>query len=395
MRKYKDINIGEKESITHKITQEDIDKFVNLTGDDNKLHVDELFAKTTKFKKPVVHGMLGASFISTLIGTRLPGDGALWFSQSLEFLLPVRINDVLTIEAEVTKKHDRENIIVLNVEIKNQNRQVVTRGISKVKVLAQEPDIETTKQEQKNEKYALVLGSTGGLGRAVAKKLSMDGYRVILHYYSNKKLANQIKSEIDTNQLQTILAQADITKKSDLINLLKTVKRYTTKLKVVVNCASIKIPQLKFEELEWKDFIFQYEFHIHPFFEIVSLFFDLIKNESHAKIIAIGSMAVDKPNSSWSHYISAKAALHGFVKALAIELGPKNICVNMVSPSLMETDLTTDIPEKTKLITASQTPLRRLAEVEDVANTISFLASDAANFITGENIRINGGQFCI
>ena len=111
MKKYIDINVGDVETLVHTITKEDIQKFVDLTGDDNRLHLDEKFASTTHFKKPVVHGMLGASFISTIIGTKLPGDGALWFSQSLEFLLPVRIGDVLTIKAEVLKKNDREQVI--------------------------------------------------------------------------------------------------------------------------------------------------------------------------------------------------------------------------------------------------------------------------------------------
>ena len=86
MKNYEEINIGDAAEIKHTITQSDIEKFVELTGDDNKLHVDEDYASTTSFKKPVAHGMLGASFISTIIGTKLPGDGALWYAQNLEFL---------------------------------------------------------------------------------------------------------------------------------------------------------------------------------------------------------------------------------------------------------------------------------------------------------------------
>ena len=103
--------------ITHLITQEDVNKFADLTGDDNKLHLDEKYASKTSFKKPVVHGMLGASFISTIIGTEIPGDGALWFSQTLEFLLPVRVGDEITVMAEVTKKRDRDQAIELKVKI--------------------------------------------------------------------------------------------------------------------------------------------------------------------------------------------------------------------------------------------------------------------------------------
>src|SRR5690606_19099460 len=105
-----------------------------------RLHVDATFAKQTVFKKQVAHGMLGASFISTAIGTKSPGDGALWFSQSLEFLLPVRIGDTITVIAEVTKKNDREESIELSTIIFNQNKQKVTTGNAKVKIIPQEQD---------------------------------------------------------------------------------------------------------------------------------------------------------------------------------------------------------------------------------------------------------------
>ena len=130
--KYEEIQVGTTQQLTHTITQADIEKFVDLSGDDNKLHVDKAFAARTSFKKPVVHGMIGASFISTVIGTKLPGDGALWYSQTLDFLLPVRIGDMITVVAEVIKKNDRERSIELDVRIFNQIRQIVTRGISKV-----------------------------------------------------------------------------------------------------------------------------------------------------------------------------------------------------------------------------------------------------------------------
>ena len=180
--KYEEIKLGDKQSLVHTISQGDLVKFVELTGDDNKLHVDGAFAGRTHYKKPVVHGMLGASFISTVIGTRLPGDGALWFSQTLEFLLPVRIGDELTIQAEVIKKYDKENIIELKTDIYNQNRQVVTKGVAKVKVIDEEPSAKASQAEDASAKVALIIGGTGGLGRAACLQLSRDGFDVAIHY---------------------------------------------------------------------------------------------------------------------------------------------------------------------------------------------------------------------
>ena len=196
--KYSEINIGDKETLSHVITKEDIGKFVELTGDDNKLHIDEKFASRTNFKKPVVHGMLGASFISTIIGTKLPGDGALWFSQTLEFLLPVRIGDTLSVVAEVIKKYDKDQIVELKTEISNQNKQVVTRGVAKVKVIEQEIVKEEEIIAPSNlKKSALIIGGTGGIGAAVCIQLAKDGFDIVLHYNSNKSKAEEIKAIIE------------------------------------------------------------------------------------------------------------------------------------------------------------------------------------------------------
>ena len=117
------IHTGDSREMIKKITEADIERFVHLTGDVNPLHIDPEFAAQTSFKDIVVHGMLGASFISTIIGTQLPGAGALWVSQNFDFLLPVRLDDVLTISCTVTGKHDRERLLDLDARIVNQNNK--------------------------------------------------------------------------------------------------------------------------------------------------------------------------------------------------------------------------------------------------------------------------------
>lgn len=395
MKKYKEINIGDKESLSHTITKSDIEKFVDLTGDDNKLHVDEQYARTTAFKKPVVHGMLGASFISTIIGTKLPGDGALWFAQSLEFLLPVRIGDTLTVTAEVLKKNDKENVIELKTEILNQNRQIVTKGIAKVKVIETEVKIEPIEPIENTPKTALIIGGTGGIGRATCLQLAKDGFNVIIHYNKNKSLAEEIKNEIEKLDKKAIIVNADILNPDDIKEMASKCFRAFNKVDVIANCAATIIPNIKFQDLVWNDYLQQIELSIKAAFLIIKEFSPSMITNGYGKIINIGSLSAEKPNADWSHYITAKAALIGLTKSLAFELAPKGIRINMVTPSLVSTELTADIPEKIKLLTAAQTPLRRLALATDVAGTISFLASEKSDFLTGENIRINGGQVMI
>ena len=194
MSRYSKLKIGDTAELHHTITAADFRKFVELCGDDNRLHIDDDFASKTPFKKPVAHGMLGASFISTLIGTKLPGDGALWFSQNLEFLLPVRIGDKLTIKAEVLKKFDRQNSIELQTDIFNQNKQKVTTGVARVKIIENEapsPEVATC-----IDKVALIIGSTGGIGSATSKVLAKAGFVLILHYHSDYQKAARLLEEI-------------------------------------------------------------------------------------------------------------------------------------------------------------------------------------------------------
>jgi 3-oxoacyl-[acyl-carrier protein] reductase len=395
MKKYSDIHIGDKELLQHTITKDDIKKFVELTGDDNRLHVDEAFASQTAFKKPVVHGMLGASFISTIIGTKLPGDGALWFSQSLEFLLPVRIGDELIVSAEVIKKNDKEQIIELKTEIHNQNRQVVTKGIAKVKVIETETSTTETEVLDIQPKTALVIGGTGGIGKAVCIQLAKDGFNVIIHYNKNKNLAEELKTEIEKLNQKAITIKADILNELDISELVTKSLRAFTRIDVVANCAATVIPNIKFNDLVWSDFLLQLDLNIKSTFNIIQAIVpEMIKN-GFGKIITIGSLSAEKPNAEWAPYITAKSALIGLTKSLAFELAPKGIRINMVTPSLVSTELTAEIPEKIKLLTAAQTPLRRLALVSDVAGVISFLASGKSDFLAGENIRVNGGQLMI
>ena len=390
--KYEEIQVGTTQQLTHTITQADIEKFVDLSGDDNKLHVDKAFAARTSFKKPVVHGMIGASFISTVIGTKLPGDGALWYSQTLDFLLPVRIGDMITVVAEVIKKNDRERSIELDVRIFNQNRQIVTRGISKVKVIDEDIPVNENLENEENPRVALVIGATGGIGNATCLQLAKDGFNLILHYNKNKDKARKLQEEIKALGREVYICQGDVNQLADIDALIDFSIRKFSGIDVLVNCAAFPIPTIKATDLLWTDFLTQLEINIKVNLLLIQKVLPVMVGNGYGKIITLSSEATDKPNANWAHYITAKSALEGLTKSLAYELAPKGIRINMVSPSMVSTELTADIPEKMKLMTAAQTPLRRLARPEDVAGVVSFLASSKSDFLVGENIRLNGGQ---
>ncbi|MCK9204102.1 MAG: SDR family oxidoreductase [Bacteroidales bacterium] len=392
--KFADIKIGDKATVKHTITDKDIEKFVDLTGDDNKLHVNKEFARNTEFKHPVVHGMLGVSFISTVIGTKLPGDGALWFSQTIDFLRPARVGDTITVTGEVLSKNENTKIIELKTEILNQYKQVVTTGIAKVKMVEQEKSLKTTKAENKenDEKAIIVLGATGGIGKATALKLAKDGFNIIIHYHTNKDVAEEIKKQVQKIGRKAIIHQADLLDISSIDVFLEAIRRSFSSIYGLVNCSTVKVPAIKFLNLEWHYFQDHFDINIKSSFYLLQKVLPIMETNKSGKIVFITTQAIESPNAEWLPYITAKAALNGFTKALAIEFAPKGITFNMVSPGMTDTDLLSEIPQKVKMLTEARTPLRRLCMPEDVANCIAFLFSHSADFITGETIRVNGGQ---
>src|SRR3984885_13096421 len=309
MTRFDDIRIGEEAEIKHVVTQQDLDRFVELTGDDNKLHVDKEYAAKTSFKKPVVHGMLGASFISTIIGTKLPGDGALWFSQTIEFILPVRIGDELTIRATVTKKIDKLQIIELQTDIFNQDKQKVTAGVARVKIVAQEQTgNDTTTAEQPARKVALVIGATGGIGKATCLGLAKEGFEVIVHYNHNEDGARAIKSEIESAGSRAEIVSADIRNEEEIRKIVELVKRKFSSLSVLVNCATAKIANVGFENLEWTDMQNHIDINVKSNFYLLRHCMPLFEAAKYGKVIMMTSQAVETPNAEWLPYITAKAA---------------------------------------------------------------------------------------
>ena len=394
MRRYLKINIGDTATITRTITNSDIQKFVELSGDDNRLHVDEEFANKTSFKKPVAHGMIGASFISTVIGTKIPGDGALWYSQNLEFLLPIRIGDRLTIIATVIKKIDRQNSIELQTDILNQHKQKVTTGVAKVKIIEDEP--QEKDNSINNEKTVLIIGATGGIGSQTARTLAKEGYNLILHYHSNKTQINKLKKELEVlTDKKIVIVKANILKDSDVSDMVFELSRFFKNISAFVNASTLHFGGIKLENMEWDDISSQIGINIKSNLNIVQNIMPLMQENKYGKIVFMTTQYTEQMPSELVHYITAKSALNGFAKALAVELAPKGIRVNLVSAGMTNTNLISDIPEKVKLITAARTPLRRLAEPQDIADTISYLVSEKSDFLTGETIRVNGGQVMI
>lgn len=381
---------GDSRSLTRHIGEADIRRFVEMTGDDNPLHVDADYAAQTPFKEIVVHGMLGASFISTVIGTQLPGPGALWVSQAMEFHLPVRLGDTLTVVCTVLRKHARDRLLELDTRISNQHGQQVLSGQGKVKLL--EPPQPKATLDHSRSRVAIVAGGAGGIGRVICQQLAAQGLAVIVNYQSGQARADALVQQIQAAGGQAAAVQADVATPEGAQRLVAEALRRFGGVGVVVNAASPRIVPRSVDALPWADLQQQLDVQLKSTLLLVQAAREPMAAAGGGRIIGIGSMAADgTPVAGWTAYAVAKSALAALVKQLAFELGPQHITVNLVSPGMTNTGFIAGISEKQQLMAARQTPLRRLGEPEDAAAAVAFLASDAAAYITGQNLRVNGG----
>jgi 3-oxoacyl-[acyl-carrier protein] reductase len=409
---FNSIKVGDNAEIIHKLTEDDVNLFAKLTGDFNPLHVNKEYAKSTPFQKPVVHGMLSASFISTLIGTCLPGEGALWSSQMLEFLRPAFIGDTLFVRSTVIQKSVATRSLVMNTEVGNQHNQILVSGRSLVKVLESEAEyseivsdnggeaqhIELTQLHIKNQlprykgRIVLVTGGSRGIGAAVASKLAEQGYKVVVNYSSDATGASDLIKRICAKGYVALDGRADVSKIEDLENLKTLIQNSIGSITDVVHCASPIPTPTAFERLSWADFQLQIDVQLKGAFNCTKVFLPSMLEAKKGTFTYVSSIfAEGPPPSLQAHYVSTKAALSAFGRSIATEYGNKGIRSNIVAPGMTQTDMISGIPDKTKLLAKMSTPLRKIATPEDIANAVEFLVGDSSGHITGETIRVCGG----
>ena len=229
---------------------------------------------------------------------------------------------------------------------------------------------------KRKRKLALVIGATGGIGHATCIDLAKDGFDIAVHCHKNYKRAKKIYKEIKKLKRKTVIVQFD-TKQE------KSVEK------------NIKFLIKKFKSLDWSDIQKQIDVSIKGLFNVLSCALPTMRKNKFGNIICFSSQYVESPKPELLHYTIAKSALCGFIKSFAMENAHFGIRANIISPGMTDTDLIMDVPEKVKLVTAAQTPLRRLANPHDISGVVSFLASNKSSFLTGETIRVNGGQIML
>ena len=390
LRKFEDLDVGQASILDHLLTKEDVDAFAKLTGDFNPVHLDRAFAGRTQFGKPIVHGMLTASFISTMIGMLIPGPGALWLSQSLDFSNPGYVGDRISVKAVVRQKSTSTRILVLDILIENQNGIQLVKGESVVRMLEilDQPKGEFMKEKE----VILITGGSRGIGAATARKLGSLGYPIAVNFLQAEYDAKILVDEIVLSGGRAISIKGDVSIVSDVDAMFTFTEQTLGPIGSVIHCAApIPTPQ-PFQLQTWELQQSHLDVQLRGAFNCAQRALPSMLLSTYGNFIFLGSIYGDgMPPIQQGAYVVAKAALAAFARTLAVEFGPKGIRVNTVAPGITQTEMISSIPEKTKMLAKMSTPLRRLAESSDIAEVIAFLISPAARHITGITLPVCGG----
>ncbi len=243
-----------------------------------------------------------------------------------------------------------------------------------------------------NAKTAIITGASGGIGTAIARKLNLLGYNLVLNYRKNKDIVENLIKSFDNKETQNLIVKADISVFEEaklLIN--EAIKEFNT-IDVLVNNAGITKDNLILLMSE-DDFDSVINTNLKGTFNCIKHVSKKMVKQKHGRIINISSVVALSGNAGQSNYCSSKAGIIGMTKSLAKELARKNILVNAVAPGFIETKMTSNLSDSVKSEMLKNIPLNKFGSPDDIANTVEFLVSKNSSYITGQVISVNGGLY--
>jgi len=242
-----------------------------------------------------------------------------------------------------------------------------------------------------NERIALVTGASRGIGKAIADRVGSEGATVIGTATSESGAA-AISERFDKAGITGVGMQLDVTQADQIESVISAISEKYGAVDVLVNNAGITRDNLfmRMKEDEWDDII---ETNLSSVYRLSKACIRPMVKARYGRIINIGSVVGSTGNPGQANYAAAKAGLIGFGKSLARELGSRGITVNTVAPGFIESDMTAELTEDQQTALLSNIALGRMGDADEVAQTVVFLASPMANYLTGQTLHVNGGMY--
>ncbi len=243
------------------------------------------------------------------------------------------------------------------------------------------------------QKFALIIGGSGGIGLETAQVLAKQGIKVGITYNNNEVRLKKELNDKKVDPLRYSLHRMDLTSQDSVTETIGAILQQEGKIDLVIHCATAPVTNKTIFELDWKEFQEHWEIQIKGLFAVIKSLSPLIQKNHKIKFITVlTEYCIGKPPALLSHYVTAKYAMMGFMKSMVSELTQHNCTFNMVSPGMVDTPLLDKLHPKIREVNAFKNPMKRIATPTDVAEVISYLVSEKADYLNGANIVLNGGN---
>jgi len=243
-----------------------------------------------------------------------------------------------------------------------------------------------------SKRNALITGGARGIGAACAKALAAEGYRVFINYVNSSEVANKLADEIIANGGEAFAVKADVRDQLQVEEMINNISQHGG-VDALISNANMSFTSKPFLDQTWQEFSQKLNDEMFAAYNTAQLAAKVMKEKQFGRLIFISSTLSEMPAPAFIAHGTAKGALDSFNKYLAQELGPYGITSNIVAPGLVETDATKEAPEEFKEMIRQHTPTQNIAQPEDVANTVRYLASEKSGHITGTYNPVCGGAY--